>query len=149
MDILYWRDPKKSGAALAVILFTLYLVSKFSLISLVAYGSLAVLIGTLGFRVFKLVEAQIKKTDGSNPFKEYLNKDLEVPQDRVHAQVDVFVEHGRNILNQLRRLFLVENVCDSVKFGLLLWTLTYIGAWFSGFALIILCKFCFLIEIIL
>ncbi|KAE9549201.1 hypothetical protein FO519_007581, partial [Halicephalobus sp. NKZ332] len=138
LDIIYWRDPKRSGIALGVVLLGLFLISKFSLISLVAYGSLAVLVGTLGFRVFKLVEARIKKTDGSNPFKPYLEKELEVPQDRVHAQVDVFVEHGRNLLSQLRRLFLVENLCDSVKFGLLLWTLTYVGAWFSGFALVIL-----------
>lgn len=141
LDIIYWRDPKKSGAVLGAILVGLFLITKFSLISLLAYGSLAILVGTLGFRIFKLVEAQIKKTESGNPFKPYLEHELDVPQERVHAQVDVFVEHGREFANQLRRLFLVESVADSVKFGLLLWTLTYVGAWFSGFALIIICKF--------
>jgi hypothetical protein len=138
LDIIYWRDPKKSGVALALILLALILFAKFSFISLLAYTSLAVLGGTLGFRIFKLVEGRVKNTDGSNPFKPYLEQEVTVPQDRVHAQVDVLVEHAQLVATQLRRLFLVEHLVDSVKFALLLWTLTYVGAWFSGLALIII-----------
>ena len=138
LEIIYWRDPKKSGIALAAILIAIFLVAKLPLISLVAYSALAVLAGTLGFRVFKLAESQVKKTDASNPFNPYLERDIVVPQEKVHAQVDVFVEHAQNAIVQLRRLFLVDNLVDSVKFGLLLWTLTYIGAWFSGLALVII-----------
>ena len=32
-----------------------------------------------------------------------------------------------NAILELRRLFLVENMMDSIKFGLSLWVLTYIG----------------------
>lgn len=138
LEVVYWRDPKRSGIALAAILVGLWLVAKCSVLSLVAYTSLAVLAGTLGFRVFKLIEAQIKKTDGSNPFKPYLEQEISVPQERLHSQVDIFVEHGQCALKQLRHLFLVESVVDSIKFGLLLYTLTYVGAWFSGFTLIVL-----------
>jgi hypothetical protein len=138
LDIIYWRDPKKSGVALALILLALILFAKFSFISLLAYTSLAVLGGTLGFRIFKLVEGRVKNTDGSNPFKPYLEQEVSVPQDRVHAQVDVLVEHAQLVATQLRRLFLVEHLVDSVKFALLLWTLTYVGALFSGLALIII-----------
>lgn len=138
LEIIYWRDPKKSGIALAAILVAIFLVAKLPLISLVAYSALAVLAGTLGFRVFKLVESQVKKTDASNPFNQYLERDIVVPQEKVHAQVDVFVDHVQNAVVQLRRLFLVENLFDSIKFGLMLWTLTYVGAWFSGLALVII-----------
>ncbi len=41
-------------------------------------------------------------------------------------------------LLELRRLFLVENMLDSVKFGLSLWVLTYIGSWFNAMTLLIL-----------
>jgi hypothetical protein len=41
-------------------------------------------------------------------------------------------------LAELRRLLLVENMVDTVKFGLSLWFLTYIGAWFNAMTLIIL-----------
>jgi hypothetical protein len=137
-EVLLWRNPKNSAIALAVSLLSLILVAKFTFLSLLAWGSLVVLGATLGFRVFKLVEAQVKKTDGTNPFKPYLEPEINVPQEKVHAQADLFVHHGQAAINQLRRLFLVENVFDSVKFGVLLWTLTYIGAWFSGITLVTL-----------
>ena len=37
-----------------------------------------------------------------------------------------------------RRLFMVENMLDSIKFGLSLWVLTYIGSWFNAMTLLIL-----------
>lgn len=48
-------------------------------------------------------------------FRPYLEKELAVPQERVHQQVDVLIEHGQLIVNQLRRLFLIENITDSAK----------------------------------
>ena len=39
---------------------------------------------------------------------------------------------------ELRRLFLVDNMVDTIKFGLSLWCLTYIGSWFNAMTLIIL-----------
>jgi len=137
-EILLWRNPKNSAIALAVSLVALIFVAKFTFLSLLAWGGLVVLGATLGFRVFKLVEAQVKKTDGSNPFKPYLETEINLPQEKIHAQADVIVHHGQALINQLRRLVFVENVFDSVKFGVLLWTLTYIGAWFSGITLVTL-----------
>ena len=39
---------------------------------------------------------------------------------------------------ELRRLFLVEDMVDTIKFGLSLWLLTYIGSWFNMLTLLIL-----------
>jgi len=138
LEIIYWRDPKKSAGALALILLGLYLIARCTLLSLVAYAALAVLGAAVGFRLYKIVEAQLKKTDGSNPFKPYLEQDIAVPREKLHEQVDIFIEHGQALFKHLRHLFLVESVVDSVKFGLLLYTLTYIGAWFSGISLILI-----------
>ncbi|GMT10798.1 hypothetical protein PFISCL1PPCAC_2095, partial [Pristionchus fissidentatus] len=138
LDLIYWRDPKKSGIALGAILTILFILTRFPLITVLSYSGLAVLTGTVGFRVLKAVEAQIKKTDGANPFQPYLEQELSIPQERVREQVDVIVEHVQCLVRQLRRLFLVENIVDSVKFGLLLWSFTYIGAWFSGCTLVFL-----------
>merc|ERR1712176_721547 len=41
-------------------------------------------------------------------------------------------------LLELRRLFMVENMLDSIKFGLSLWVLTYIGSWFNAMTLLIM-----------
>ncbi|CAJ0568436.1 unnamed protein product, partial [Mesorhabditis spiculigera] len=138
LDLIYWRDPKKSGVALSLTLIALFVFAKYPILSVVVYTSLAVLAGTVGFRLFKAVEAQIKKTEQQNPFQPLLDHELTVPQEKVHEQVDVLVEHGQVLANQTRRLFLVESIVDSVKFGLLLWALTYVTSWFSGFGLLIL-----------
>merc|ERR1712212_945356 len=41
-------------------------------------------------------------------------------------------------VGELRRLVLVEDMIDSIKFGIFLWVMTYIGAWFNGLTLLIL-----------
>lgn len=69
LDIVYWRDPKKSGAILGITLLTLLVFANFPLIAILSYVGLSVLGGTLGFRIYKLVEAQLKKTDGGNPYR--------------------------------------------------------------------------------
>jgi reticulon-1 len=53
---------------------------------------------------------------------------------------DVAAARLNATLVELRRLFLVEDLVDSVKFGLVLWVLTYIGSWFNGLTLVILGK---------
>uniref|UniRef100_A0A1I7XV50 Reticulon-like protein n=1 Tax=Heterorhabditis bacteriophora TaxID=37862 RepID=A0A1I7XV50_HETBA len=138
LDLVYWRDPKKSSAALLLSLTVITIFARYSVLSVISYAGLAVLAGTLGYRLFKTVEGHIKKTNGDNPFHEYLAQDWSLPQERVHAQVDVLVEHGIKIANQLKRLVFIENIVDSTKFGLLLWSVTYIASWFSGYALAIL-----------
>ncbi|KAJ1346611.1 hypothetical protein KIN20_001467 [Parelaphostrongylus tenuis] len=138
LELLHWRDPKRSGIALSLILLAVFILAKYPVISVLAYTGLAVLAGTLGFRVYKAIESQVKKTDGENPFQEYLAKDITLPQERIHAQVDVLAEHAIHLANQLKRLVFVESIVDSAKFALILWAMTYIGYWFSGFALVVL-----------
>lgn len=70
---------------------------------------------------------------------------MDLPQDRAHDHVDNIMKHVKDLLIHLRRLFLVEDVCESVKFGLFLWALTYVGEYVSGTTLIILGKLDFLL----
>lgn len=58
--------------------------------------------------------------------------------DRVHQMVDVVLKHGNCVLRKVRSVFLVEDIIDSLKFVILFWCLTYIGAWFNGLTLVIL-----------
>ena len=56
----------------------------------------------------------------------------------MHQYVDVGLKHVNAVLLKLRSVFLVEDIVDSIKFFVLFWVLTYIGAWFNGLTLIIL-----------
>ncbi|VDM57507.1 unnamed protein product, partial [Angiostrongylus costaricensis] len=136
--VCFWRFSTTFSNILSILTFSRFYTSRYPIISVFAYTGLAVLAGTLGFRVYKTIEAQVKKTSGENPFQEYLSKDLTLPQERIHAQVDVLVEHAALLANHLKRLIFVENIVDSAKFALILWAMTYIGYWFSGFVLVVL-----------
>jgi hypothetical protein len=68
----------------------------------------------------------------------YLEKEVQLPQGKIHEQVDVVVRHLEDLFRQMRRLFLVENVVETLKFGVLLWSMTFIGSWFSGMTLVTL-----------
>jgi len=138
VDLIYWRDIKKTGIVFGSMMVLLISLAIFSLLSVAAYLSLAALTVTVSFRIYKNVLQAVQKTGEGHPFKQYLDKDITVPEDKVHQAADNIVKHASNTLRELRRLFLVEDLVDSLKFGLLLWLLTYIGSWFNGMTLIIL-----------
>ncbi|XP_017881228.1 reticulon-1-B-like isoform X4 [Ceratina calcarata] len=136
--LIYWRDPKKSGPVFGCILGVLLSLAYFSLISVLAYASLLVLTGTIAFRIHNTIFQAIQKTSDGHPFQNILELDLTLPTEKVHEVADVAVAHLNAAVCELRRLFLVEDFVDSLKFGVLLWCLTYVGSWFNGMTLIII-----------
>uniref|UniRef100_A0A646QDY5 Reticulon-like protein n=1 Tax=Hemiscolopendra marginata TaxID=943146 RepID=A0A646QDY5_9MYRI len=138
VDLIYWRDPRKTGIVFGGILVVLLSLTYFSLISVIAYLSLAVLAGTISFRIYKNIMAAVQKSNEGHPFKQYLDYDLAVSGDQIHNVVETVVTHLNAIAHELRRLILVEDLIDSIKFGIMLWCLTYVGAWFNGMTLLIL-----------
>jgi len=137
-ELVYWRDPKKSGIVFGSVFVVLIALTLLSLISVVAYTSLAVLSGTFAFRVYKSVLQAVQKTNDGHPFKEYLDLDLALPSDKAQELSTAIINYLNTTTTQLRRLFLVEDLVDSAKFGLFLYALTYIGSWFNGLTLLIL-----------
>ncbi|XP_049535142.1 reticulon-3 isoform X1 [Anopheles darlingi] len=131
-SLIYWRDVKKSGVVFGGGLALLLAMSLFSLISVFSYLSLLLLFGTISFRIYKNVLQAVQKTAEGHPFKEYLDLDLTLSQEKVQQLATVAVAHVNALLTGLRRLFLVEDLVDSIKFGVLLYWLTYVGAIFNG-----------------
>ncbi|XP_055957337.1 reticulon-1-A isoform X6 [Patella vulgata] len=138
LDLIYWRDVRKTGVVFGSMMFLLLSLAFFSVLSVVAYLSLAVLTVTLSFRVYKNIMGAVQKSGEGHPFKQYLEADLELPEDKVKPAVENVLRHVNCTAKEVRRLFLIEDLVDSIKFGILLWLLTYIGSWFNGMTLIIL-----------
>jgi Ca2+/Na+ antiporter len=138
LDLIYWRDVRKSGIVFGVTLVLLLSFMYFNVVTVLSYLGLILLAATLGYRVYTAVTATVNKTEQRNPFQPYLEKHLDLPQDRAHEHIDSVMKHVKDLLLHLRRLFLVENICESVKFGLFLWSLTYVGEYVCGTTLIIL-----------
>lgn len=137
-SLIYWRDVKKSGIVFGAGLVLLLAISVCSVISVFAYTSLIALVSAISFRIYKNVLQAVQKTPEGHPFADYLSVELALPQEKVQELAAVSVAHVNALVVELRRLFLVEDLIDSIKFGLLLWGLTYLGSWFNGMTLVIL-----------
>ncbi|KAM9317357.1 reticulon-4-like [Gastrophryne carolinensis] len=138
VDLLYWRDIKKSGAVFGASLFLLLSLTVFSIVSVSAYIALALLSITISFRIYKGVLQAIQKSEEGHPFKAYLDSNVAVSEDLVQKYCNVALGHINKTIKELRRLFLVEDLVDSLKFAVLMWVFTYIGALFNGLTLLIL-----------
>lgn len=140
IDLLMWRDIKKTGIMFASVFIVLLSLSMFSVLSVIAYFGLVVLAIATSFRLYNAVMCMMNKStaDGGAPFKKCLECDLTIPEETVHRHADIIAQHLSKFAEHLRRLFLVENVVDSIKFGLILWLLTYIGGWFNGMTLLLI-----------
>ncbi|XP_043188355.1 reticulon-2-like isoform X2 [Amphibalanus amphitrite] len=138
MEILLWRDPKKSGAAFATGLVLLFSMLYCSFISVVAYFGLALLTVTLGFRLYKTVLGMVQKTNDGHPFQDLLSVDTTVTPEKGHELADKAVAELNCCTSSLKDLFLVKDIFESVKFGFVLYLLTYLGAWFNTMTLVIM-----------
>ncbi|XP_056423748.1 reticulon-4 isoform X6 [Hyla sarda] len=138
VDLLYWRDIKKSGAVFGASLFLLLSLTVFSIVSVAAYIALALLSVSISFRIYKGVLQAIQKSDDGHPFKALLDSNIAVSEDLVQKYCNVALSHINCTIKELRRLFLVEDLVDSLKFAVLMWVFTYIGALFNGLTLLIL-----------
>jgi len=137
-ELVYWRDPKKSGVVFGSIFLILIGLTFLSFISVISYVSLVVLTGTFAFRVYKNVLQAIQKTNDGHPFKEYLDADLSLQSDKSEEVYKAVVNYTNVALIRLRHYFLVEDIMDTAKFAAALYALTYIGSWFNGLTLLIL-----------
>ncbi|XP_038851803.1 reticulon-3 isoform X1 [Salvelinus namaycush] len=137
-DLVHWRDPKKSGVVFGLSLLTLLSLAAFSVISVVSYLLLALLCVTISFRIYKAVVQAVQKSDDGHPFKALMEKDVSVPPETFRKHVDSSLTHINRLLKQLRKLFLVEDLIDSLKLAVVMWLLTYVGAVFNGITILIL-----------
>ncbi|KAI4812335.1 hypothetical protein KUCAC02_023733 [Chaenocephalus aceratus] len=128
VDLLYWRDVKATGVVFGAALLLLLSLTSCSIVSVCSYIGLALLSVTICFRIYKGILQAIQKSDDGHPFKKYLDQEY---SDLVLAKVNKGI-------CELRHLFLVEDLIDSIKFAVLMWILTYVGSLFNGLTILIL-----------
>lgn len=138
-NILYWEDPVQSGAVFGTVLVTLVSLCYYSLITVASYTCLTLLMVVLAVKLYSYVMVMLKKAEpGSDPLAMVAAMPVTVPADTISNMSPCVAATLNNFTTELRRLFLVENMVDTIKFGLSLWLLTYLGSWFNFLTLIIL-----------
>ncbi|KAM4866965.1 reticulon-4 isoform 1-T2 [Thomomys bottae] len=138
VDLLYWRDIKKTGVVFGASLFLLLSLTVFSIVSVTAYIALALLSVTISFRTYKGVIQAIQKSDEGHPFRAYLESEVTISEELIQKYSNSALGHVNCTIKELRRLFLVDDLIDSLKFAVLMWVFTYVGALFNGLTLLIL-----------
>lgn len=138
MELVYWRDPKKSSVAFGLSLVVLVSLATFSVISVVSYLLLAFLCVSITFRVYKSVVQAVQKSEEGHPFKELMERDVCIPAETFRKGVDATLTYVNRFIRQARRLLLVEDLVDSLKLAGVMWLMTYVGAVFNGITLLIL-----------
>uniref|UniRef100_A0A8C3T585 Reticulon n=1 Tax=Chelydra serpentina TaxID=8475 RepID=A0A8C3T585_CHESE len=112
----------------------------FSIVSVGSYGALAMLGITITLRLGRKALQALRRSDGANPFQAQLDAELPLSQEQLERLTARFSRDFLAAAHTLRRLFLVEDLVDSIKFAFLFYILTYVGAVFNGLTLLILGK---------
>ncbi|XP_021562186.1 reticulon-3 [Carlito syrichta] len=139
-DLIFWRDVKKTGFVFGTTLIMLLSLAAFSVISVISYLILALLSVTISFRVYKSVIQAVQKSEEGHPFKAYLDVDITLSSEAFHNYMNAAMLHVNRALKLIIRLFLVEDLVDSLKLAVFMWLMTYVGAVFNGITLLILAE---------
>jgi len=138
VELIYWRDVKKTGVVFGTMLAVMLSLAIFSLVSVLAYLSLALLTVSFSFVVYKKIMGAVQKSTDGHPFKCVLDMDLALKEDKLKSVIQALLANLNKTVSELRRLFFIEDMVDSIKFGLLLWVSTYLGCCLNGITLVIL-----------
>ncbi|KAH8272752.1 hypothetical protein KR026_009355 [Drosophila bipectinata] len=138
-SIIYWRDVKKSALVFSAGLMLLLAITIFSAFSVFATLSLIILMDIVVIKIYKSVKQAVFKTNDADNFKKYLEwiLDLSLSPENVQQIAVGAVAYTNTFVAEMRRLFLVEDPIDSIKFGFILWIFTHIGAWFNAMTLVV------------
>jgi len=138
-SVVYWEDPVLSGALFGSVLVTLVSLSYYSLITVLSYLALTLLALVILVKIYSYVMVMLKKAEpGCDPLDMIAAMPITIPTQTISDLSPAVADSINSTVSELRRLLLVENMVDTIKFGLSLWLLTYVGSWFNAMTLVIL-----------
>jgi len=149
IDLIYWKCWKKTAAVFIGTMFILLSLNCCTLLSVVTLFSMSLLAVAFLYRIGMTVFNAVQKTSAEHPFRHILDQDMDLCEETVQKRAN----EARNFVNhrvkQLKKLFLIEDVVESIKFGVMLWLLSYIGSWFSMMSIVTIgCVYVFSVPVI-
>ena len=116
--IVYWEEPVVSGAVFGTVLVVLLSLASYSLITVVSYTCLTLLMVVLGVKLYSYVMVMMKKAEpGSDPLAKVAAVPVTIPTETISEMSPCVAGSLNKFTTELRRLFLVENMVDTLKFG--------------------------------
>lgn len=135
-SLVYWQDVQKSSIFFSAGFFLLLALRVFSIITIVSYALLLLCVATIAFRVYAKVNQVIHQTPDEHPFSDLLSADVQLSEENAQDLTSFIVTSINAFAKEIRRLVFVQDFLDSLKFLLMLWILTYVGAKVDGLGLV-------------
>lgn len=137
MDLVYWRNLRKTGFVFTGLVVGLASLFQLSTITVLSHLCLATMCVTFPLRLYyKLLEA-LRWNPGVHPFQSYLDYDSSLTDKETVALVEEVVLLIAFAISEIKRLLFIDSMIDSIKFVVLLYLLSYVGVLTNGLTLVI------------
>ncbi|XP_065661322.1 reticulon-3-B isoform X2 [Hydra vulgaris] len=136
--LIYWCDIQRSMLTFAGVLFLLLSLYYYPVIQVVSVFGLSLLIVAFLYRIGMTVVNAVQKTSTEHPFKNLLEEKIEISEQSVAKWSSILCSYGNKTIKTCQHLFLINDIFDSLKFGLFLWLVSYIGSCLSVLTLMII-----------
>lgn len=139
LDAIYWNKIPKTAGMFGAIMFLLMSLYWYPFLTVVTNFCLALLAVAFLYRIGMTIVNAVQKTSPEHPFQKLLEKDIKVSDERVDSFSKCLAKEINCTVKCSQDLFLVKDVFKSMKFGVLLWLLSYVASWISPLTMLTLC----------
>ena len=138
IDLIYWRDIKKTAVVFGIKLLILLFLAYHSVLSVMSFFALSLLTVSLLYRIGMTVIGAVQKTGTGSPYKSLLEKNISISPEKAREIGERIGSKVNCAISKLTKLFLVEDILSSLKFGVCLWFMSCVGKWFTAITLLII-----------
>jgi hypothetical protein len=138
VKLIYWCEWQHTAGVFGGILFLLLSLTCYSFISVVSTFAMSVLAVSFLYRIGMTIVNAVQKTSAEHPLKNLLEEKIELSESAVREISELTRANFNEKIKEAQRLFLIQDFVASLKFGVLLWLVSYIGSWFTMLTLCIM-----------
>merc|ERR1712183_879820 len=78
--------------------------------------------------MYRFIMQTVNGTQQPNPFQDLMDLDITISNEKAQKYLETFLAKFNCTMNCARDLFLIQNMANSVKFGLFCWFMGYVGS---------------------
>jgi len=136
ISLIYWNEWQKSAAVFGGVLLLLLSLAYYPFLYVVTMFMKAMLAVSFLYRIGMTIVNAVQKTSAEHPLRNLLDEKIEISEDMIKEWPELARVQINSIIKQAQHLFLINDFIDSLKFGVLLWLVSYFACWFSLLTLV-------------
>nr|XP_046267269.1 reticulon-2b [Scatophagus argus] len=137
VDLVYWRNLRRTGVVFTGLVIGLASVYQLSAITVLSHICLGAMCVTFPLRLYYKLLELLRWNPGVHPFQSYLDNDSSLTDKETVMLVEEVVLLIAFAVTEIKRLIFIDSIIDSFKFVVLLYLLTYVGFLTNGLTLVI------------